>query len=154
MSSLQEKINLELKEAMKAKNELKLVTMRMLKSDIQYELTKTGASSLSDEAILSLLKVNYNKRLEAAKEYQKANRQDLADKEEFEAKIIQEFMPAEITEEEILKQIREVVPSLNPQSKKEIGKVTGKVMGFFKGKNINGSKVSELIRQELSHLPD
>ena len=79
--SLQTKINEDLKIALKAKNEPLLSTLRMLKSDIQYELTKTGASSLSDEQVISILKKNSKQRLESSKEYQKAGREDLAKKE-------------------------------------------------------------------------
>jgi uncharacterized protein len=150
--TLQEKINEDLKVAMKAKKEPDLTTLRMIKSDIQYELTKTGTHNLNDESILQILRKNLSKRKDTAIEYRKANRIDLAEKEETEALFIESYMPPGIPEEEILQEVQKAISELNANSPSHIGKVTGKVMAAFKGKNIDGSKVSNLVKESLSKL--
>ena len=69
--SLQQKINEDLKSAMKEKREPALSTLRLLKADIQYELTKTGISLLDDSSVLQIIKKNISRRKEAAEEYRK-----------------------------------------------------------------------------------
>jgi len=91
--SLQEKLNDDLKRSMKEKLEPGLSTLRMIKSDIQYELTKTGGSSISDEAVLQIIKKNIAKRRDTALEYRKASRIDLAEKEEQEANFFTGLSP-------------------------------------------------------------
>ncbi|MCB1193299.1 MAG: GatB/YqeY domain-containing protein [Leptospiraceae bacterium] len=150
--SLQTKINEDLKIALKAKNEPLLSTLRMLKSDIQYELTKTGASSLSDEQVISILKKNSKQRLESSKEYQKAGREDLAKKEEAEASLINSYMPAAVSEEDIKKAVTDAIRELSPKGTSDMGKVMGKVMQVFKGKNVDGSSVSSIVKAKLEEI--
>lgn len=148
--SLQEKINEDLKSALKQKQEPKLSTLRMVKSDIQYELTKTGASTLTDEQVMNILKVNVKKRKETAVEYRNAKRVDLAEKEEQEAEIISTYLPASVSESEIRTCIEKAIEELKPKGPSDMGKVMGKVMQEFKGKNIDGSLVSSLVKSMLS----
>lgn len=149
MSSMQEKINEDLKSAMKSKDELKLSTLRLIKSDILYELTKTGASTLSDEQVLKILKANATKRKETAEEYRKANRIDLAQKEESEEKVILSYLPPSLGEEEIKKVIESVIAQMQPKGPGDSGKVIGKVMQELKGKNADGSVVANLVKSLL-----
>lgn len=147
--SLQEKISQDLKDAMKAKEELKLSTLRMIKSDIQYELTKTGASVLTDDQVLSILKINSKKRKETAEEYRKAKREDLAQKEDAEDRIILSYLPPDLSEDEIRKVVSLVIEELKPSGPQDTGKVMGKVMQELKGKNANGALVSSVVKSLL-----
>lgn len=149
--SLQEKIYDDLKKALIAKDETKLSTLRLLKSDIQYELTKTGATSISDEQIQNLIKSNQKKRKEASLEYRKANRIDLAEKEEAEEKILADYLPASMPESEIKLVIEKIIIELNAKSPSDSGKVIGKAMQELKGKNAEGSVVSNLVKSLLSN---
>ncbi len=149
--SLQQKINDDLKQALIAKDELKLSTLRLLKSDIQYELTKTGATSISDEQVSNLIKSNQKKRKEAASEYRKANRIDLAEKEESEEQILISYLPASMPETEIKLVVEKIIAELNAKTPNEAGKVIGKVMLELKGKNADGSIVSNLVKTLLSN---
>lgn len=149
--SLQQKINDDLKQALIAKDELKLSTLRLLKSDIQYELTKTGATSITDEQVSNLIKSNQKKRKEAASEYRKANRMDLAEKEESEEKILATYLPASMPESEIKLVVEKIIQELNAKSPNDAGKVIGKVMQELKGKNAEGSIVSNLVKTLLSN---
>ncbi|XDD47950.1 GatB/YqeY domain-containing protein [Leptospira sp. WS39.C2] len=148
--TLQETISTDLKTALKAKDETVLGTLRLIKAEIQYELTKTGASELSDTAVMQILKTNYKRRKDTALEYDKAKRPDLSSKEIEEADIISRYIPKEVSEEEINKAIGEAVETLGAVSLQDMGKVMGYVMAKFKGQNIDGSKVSSLVKQALS----
>ncbi|TGN08167.1 GatB/YqeY domain-containing protein [Leptospira ilyithenensis] len=150
--TLQETINVDLKQALKSKEEPTLGTLRLLKADIQYELTKTGASELSDTAVMQILKSNYKKRKDTAVEYDKVNRKDLADRERSEAEVILRYIPAEISDEEIQNTVSKLVKELGASGPSDMGKVMGKVMAEFKGQNIDGSKVSHYVKQALSSL--
>ncbi|WP_411822807.1 GatB/YqeY domain-containing protein [Leptospira sp. 'Mane'] len=150
--TLQETINVDLKQALKSKEEPTLGTLRLLKADIQYELTKTGASDLSDTSVMQILKSNYKKRKDTAVEYDKVNRKDLADRERSEAEVILRYIPAEISDEEIQNAVSRLVKELGASGPSDMGKVMGKVMAEFKGQNIDGSKVSHYVKQALSSL--
>ena len=147
MPTIQEKIYQDLKEALKSKKEPELSTLRLIKSEIQYELTKTGAQEILDANLIQLLKKNISQRKESAFEYKKASRLDLAEKEEAEAKVILQYLPAEISMEEI-----EAIIAVSAKGLSDSGKVMGKVMLKFKGKNIDGSKVSEAVKRVLQAL--
>ncbi|TGK35083.1 GatB/YqeY domain-containing protein [Leptospira gomenensis] len=148
--SLQIKINDDLKEAMKAKKEPHLSTLRLLKSDIQYELTKTGAKELSDEQVITVVKKAYAKRMDAIEMYQKAGRNDLLEQEQGEAGVLKEYLPPELPEEEIIATIDRIFAELQQPTAKDMGKVMGKVMAAFKGKSIDGTKVSAIVKSRLS----
>ncbi|WP_078124545.1 GatB/YqeY domain-containing protein [Leptospira alexanderi] len=148
--SLQIRINDDLKEAMKAKKEPHLSTLRLLKSDIQYELTKTGAKELADDQVVSVIKKAYAKRLDAIQMYQKAGRNDLLAQEEGEAaSVLKEYLPPELPESEIITTIDQIFAELQPTAK-DMGKVMGRVMAAFKGKSIDGTKVSAIVKSRLS----
>lgn len=148
--SLQEKLNEDLKKFMKEKKEPALSTLRMLKSDIQYELTKTGSSSIPDDQVLQIIKKNISKRKDTALEYRKANRNDLAEKEEVEANFLQDYLPPSLPLEEVERIILSVINQMGAKSPSEMGKVMGRVMAELKGKNVEGSLVSELVKKNLS----
>ncbi len=150
--TLQEKINEDLKQALKSKLEPTLGTLRLVKADIQYELTKTGGSSLDDLAVVQILKANYKKRMETASEYEKVGRLDLAEKETKEAEVIQVYIPQEISEDEIKTVVTSVIKEISPSGPSDMGKVMGKTMAVFKGKNIDGNKVSTIVKNALASL--
>jgi len=148
--SLQEKINEDLKRSMKERLEPALSTLRMLKSDIQYELTKTGSTSIPDDHVLQIIKKNISKRRESSQEYNKANRQDLAEKEDREADFLQGFLPPSVPESELEKVVLRVISEIGAKSPSDMGKVMGKVMLELKGKNVEGSVVSALVKKNLN----
>ncbi|EPG66746.1 GatB/YqeY domain-containing protein [Leptospira wolffii] len=148
--SLQLKINADLKEAIKSKQEPLLSTLRLLKADIQYELTKTGAQELNDEQVITLIKRGYAKRTDAIQMYEKANRTDLAEKEKAEAEVLKSYLPPDVPEEQIQAAVEKIVQEMNASGPKDIGKVMGRVMAEFKGLNIDGSKVSAIVKSKLS----
>ncbi len=149
MPSIQESIYQDLKLAIRDKRETELAALRLLKTEIQYELTKTGAKELSDSQMIPLLKKNISQRLESSQEYRKVGRLDLAAKEEKEREVIERYLPEEITVEQIEMAVQGAIQELRAQGPQDMGKVMGKVMGQFKGKNVDGSKVSEVVKNAL-----
>ncbi|MCC5816255.1 MAG: GatB/YqeY domain-containing protein [Leptospira sp.] len=152
MPTIQETIYQDLKSALKNKKEPELSTLRLLKTEIQYELTKTGATEIPDITMIPLLKKNVSQRQESSKEYRNANRIDLAEKEEREMEVILHYLPAEISMEEIDRVIQESIAILKPTGPQDTGKLMGKVMQSFKGKNIDGSKVSDAVKKALQAI--
>ena len=145
MSSLQKNIESAISKAMKERDSIRLDALRMLKSDIQYELTKTGAKELSDEQVEAILKRASKKRKESIEQFEKAGRNDLADKEKLELKIIDEYLPEAVSEEIIQQTVKKVFDDLKPKGPQEMGKIMGAVMGKFKGQNVDGNLVKNII---------
>jgi len=150
MSALQARIQEELKAAMKAKAEVELQTLRLLKSDIQYEMSKDGSSELSDEAVMGIIRRNIKKRKESIEQYEKGGRPDQAKAERDELVILERYLPAAVSQEDIKKAIEDAVLEMKP-APGDVGKVTGRVMGKFKGQNIDGALVKELVSARLQN---
>lgn len=152
MPTIQETIYSDLREALRSKREPDLSTLRLLKTEIQYELTKTGAKDIPDNGMIPILKKNLSQRTESAAEYRNAGRDDLADREESEAVVIERYLPAEVGQKEIQDAVQNAIASVSAKGMSDVGKVMGKIMQGFKGKNIDGSKVSDAVKQALQAL--
>jgi len=148
MATLLETIEADLKDALKSRAELKLQTLRMLKSDLQYEMNKTGVKSLADETVQKLIQQAIKKRRDAVEQFTKANRNDLAENEAAELQILETYLPPEVTAAEIDAFLDSIAAELTAGGG-AIGKVVGRVMGHFKGQNINGALVKERVSNRL-----
>lgn len=147
MASLQETIAEHLKDAMKKKEEVRLGTLRMLKSEIQYELTKTGASEITDDQVLALIRRAIKKRQEAREQFEKGGRAEMAEKETQELKVLEAYLPAGVPDDVLKKKIEEIIAEVKPAGPQDFGKVMGKVMAAFKGQNVDGNTVNKLVRE-------
>jgi uncharacterized protein YqeY len=145
--NLLEKIDVDLKNAMKAGDTVRAGTLKMLKSDIAYEKGKTG-KELNDEMIVEVLSRSAKRRRDSIKEFQKGNRQDLVDKETLELAIVEEYLPRQMNEEEIDKHISEKLASLGTVTQKDIGRVMGEIMKELKGK-ADGSVVKTILSKKI-----
>lgn len=145
------KLQEELKQSMLAKNELKTSVLRMLLSAINYyEIQKGGAGySASQEDIVSVIGSQAKQRRDSIEEYNKANRSELADKEQKELEILQTYMPAQMSEDEVKKLVNEAVSQTGASTIQDMGKVMGILMPRVKGK-ADGSLVSNLVKQALT----
>ncbi len=148
---LKQKIQDELKQAMLARESLKVSVLRMLKSSISYyEIQKGGAGyEATDEDILSVIQKEAKQRRDSIEEFKKAGRQELVEKETKELEILQVYLPVQMNEEEILTLIDDVVSQVNAKSIQDIGKVMGLLMPKLKGKADMGF-VSKIVREKLS----
>lgn len=148
---LKQKIQDDLKTAMLAKDEVKLSTVRMLKSAIQYfEIQKGGAGyEATDEDVIDVIGREIKKRRESIEMYEKGARQELADKEKGELEILQTYLPEQLSEVEIRKLVDEVISATGATTMQDMGKVMGALMPSTKGK-ADGNLVSNLVREKLA----
>lgn len=146
MAGLQNQIQQDLQAAMKAKEAEKLAALRLLKSDIQYELTKTGDEFLADEKVQEVIQKAVKKRQESVIELEKAGRTDEVEEENRAIALLKTYLPAEATDEEIQKVINELIQKAG--DKASIGTIMGPAMGRLKGK-ADGSRVRSLVESAL-----
>jgi uncharacterized protein len=145
--SILQTIDQDLKDSLKNKNEERLSTLRMLKSDIMYEKTK-GTEDLSDEKIIEILMRSAKRRKEAAQEFTKAGRKDLADKEAAELVIIEHYLPRQMNEAELSEAVDKKVLELGEVTKKDFGKVMSALMKDLKGQ-ADGALLKKILTQKL-----
>ena len=144
---LKEKIDEDIKSAMKAKDELKLSALRMLKAAIgNAEIAKK--KTLVDEDIFSLLQTAVKQRKDSAEAFRAGNRPELAEKETAEIKILEVYLPAQLGEQEVRELVAKAVADTGAAGAKDIGKVMGKLMPLVKGK-ADGGLVNRLVREIL-----
>ncbi len=145
--SLKEQLTAAMKEAMKAKQGERLGTIRMIISAIKNrEIDKRG--ELDDAAVIEVLSSFVKQRREAADVYRKNDRIDMAESEERELLIAQEFLPAQLSEEEVRALVDEVVAELAAASMKDMGRVM-KVMTEKTRGQADGRLVSDLVKAKL-----
>ena len=146
--SLLERLNNDMKQAMKNKEKDKLVVIRMIKAAIQNERIKLGRD-LSEEDELSVLSREVKQRKDSLHEFEKAGREDLVDKIRAELKHVEIYMPEQLSEEELAEIVKQTIADTDASSKKEMGKVMAALMPKVKGK-ADGSLVNKLVQQHLS----
>lgn len=147
--TLQEKIQRDLQDAMRAKNALRLDTLRMMKAAIKNkEIERIRA--LDENECLQVLATLINQRNDSIEQFTKGGRLELAAKEAAEIKIIEMYMPAGATDEEIEKVVVEAIAETGARSMKEMGAVMKAAMTKFAGKRADGKKVSDTVRARLS----
>jgi uncharacterized protein len=150
--SLKERILDDLKAAMKAKETDKTMVLRSVKAKIlEKEISerKGGESSLNDEQIIEVLLKAAKQRKESIEQFQEGGREELAEKEANELKIIERYLPAMMREEEIREAAQKEIERLKISSMDEMGKVMGALMGKLEGK-AEGSVISKVVKEELS----
>jgi len=148
--ALEDKIKESIILAMKAKDRTRLEALRAVKSAILLEKTKVGnKENLDENQIIKLLQKLVKQRNESAKIYKEQNRDELAEIEDNQSKIISEFLPDQLNEEELIAIIDEVIKSTGSESIKDMGKVIGatntKVLGRAEGRVI-----AELVKSRLN----
>jgi uncharacterized protein YqeY len=145
---IEEKITNDLKAAMKAKDEMRLSCLRLLKTSIKHKQVEKG-EELKDEDIEAIISSSIRKGKEAAQEFNKGSREDLAAKEEAEIKILYDYMPKQLDSVEIEKIIKEIITELSIDSPTDLGKVMKAAMVRLSGK-AQGKEVNEIARRLLS----
>lgn len=146
--NLTDRINGDIKAAMLAKEKEKLAALRAIKSALLLEATKDGSGEVSEDVANKILQKLHKQRVDAAQLYVEQNRQDLADDEVFQAGVIEEYLPKQMTEEEIMAEVKEVITSLGASSPADMGKVMGVLTKKLAGK-ADGKIISKLVREGL-----
>ena len=144
-----EKITKDIVDAMKNKDTLKLQTLRMLKGSIDLERINKKLDKVSDDDIVVIIGKQIKTRKESITEFEKGNRQDLIDKTNDEIKILEEYMPEQLSGEEINNIIDEIIANVNATSIKDMGSVMKEASAKLKGK-ADMSLVSQIIKNKLN----
>jgi hypothetical protein len=147
--SLAEKVQKELTQAMKARDARRLAVLRMLKTALHNRRIEKSAE-LDEAEGLAVVKSLIKQRREAAEEYRKGNRPDRAAEEEGEITLLEAYLPAAISEDQINAVIEQALKETGAATPKDIGRVMKAVMGRFAGQNVEGKRVNELVRARLS----
>ncbi len=144
-----EKINEDLKSAMKEKDTFKLSVLRMLKSALQLEKI-AKKHELDDNEVAGVLKKQVKLRKDSLEEYEKYNKVELIDSLKKEIEILAMYLPQELSDAELEKIVDDTFMEVNPESMKDIGKVMKVVNEKLVGKNADMSKISKLVKEKLS----
>jgi uncharacterized protein len=147
--SLLERLNDDMKQAMKNKEKDRLTTIRMVKASLQNEAIKFGKQELSEDEELTVLSREVKQRKDSLQEFEKAGRQDLVEKIQTELKHVEVYMPQQLSEEEVTEIVKEAIAETGAASKADMGRVMAVLMPKVKGK-ADGSLVNKLVQQHLS----
>jgi uncharacterized protein len=147
--TLQEKIQSHLAEAMRSKNQLRLSVLRMMKTAVKNkEVEKMKA--LDETEVIAVLNTLVKQRKDSVEQFRKGSREELAQKEEAEIKIIEEYLPAAASDDEIRRAVEEAIQETGSASMKDMGKVMKATMSRLAGKTADGSRVSQLVKEKLT----
>ena len=143
-----EQINADIKAAMIAKEKEKLAALRDIKSKLLLEAT-SGSGEVSEEAAMKIVMKLHKQRMETYELYVKENREDLAADEIFQAKVIEQYMPKMMTEEEIKAEVAAAIAQTGASGPQEMGKVMGVLTSKLAGK-ADGKVISTLVKEALA----
>ncbi|MBI2621324.1 MAG: GatB/YqeY domain-containing protein [Candidatus Levybacteria bacterium] len=146
-----QKLQEELKQSMMARDELRTSVLRLLLSAVNYyEIQKGGAGYVaSEEDVLSVIQKEAKQRKDSIEEFKKAGRQELVDKEQSELKILEGFLPEQMSEEDVRNIVEQTISETGASTMGDMGKVMGVLGAKLKGKSDMGM-VSGIVRSKLS----
>lgn len=139
----------DLKEAMKAKDKITLEALRAIKTAILNEKTAAGAKEMTEADELKLLTKLRKQRVESATIFREQNRLDLAEPEEAQIEVIERYLPAMMSEDEIRVKVAEIIAVTGASSMADMGKVMGQATGAMAGR-ADGKVISGIVRELLS----
>ena len=146
--SLEERVQREMQEAMKAKDSLRLAVLRMMKTALKNkEIEKRGPLEESEE--MAVVRTLVKQRRDSIEQFRKGGREELAQKEEAELKLVEAYLPPAVDESKIDQAVVAAVQETGATSPKEMGKVMKAVMAKFTGQTVDGKLVSGKVRARL-----
>jgi uncharacterized protein len=144
--SLEEQINQDIKKAMLAREKEKLEALRAVKTALLVAKTEKGASDeMTEETEVKILQRLVKQRKESATIFEERNRKELAEKEWFEAKIIEVYLPEQMSDEELTKQVQKIIDELGAKSMADMGKVMGRASKELSGKT-DGKAIADKVK--------
>ncbi len=149
-SSLKSRIQNDMKAAMRAKEKMRLGTIRMLLAAIKQREVD-GQTTLNDEQILSVIEKMLKQRRDSFEQYSAANRPELAEKEQQEMAVLQEYMPEQLGDAELEALVAETIAAVGAQGPQDMGKVMGQIKPKVQGRADMG-KVSQLVKTQINSL--
>jgi uncharacterized protein len=147
--SLAENINADIKTAMLAKDKDRLMVLRDIKSKILIEATSGGSNEVNDESVNKVVLKLYKQRMDSYNIYVEQKADALANEELIQAKIIEEYMPKQLSEEEIRSEVKKAIAQSGAASAADMGKVMGILTPLLAGK-ADGKVISTLVKEELT----
>ena len=147
--SFTETINSAIKTAMLAKDKERLAALRDIKSKLLLEATSGGSGEVSEEAAMKICMKLHKQRIETYDLYIAQNREDLAADELFQAKVIEEYLPKMLSEEEVRIEVITAIAQTGAMGPQEMGKVMGILSGKLAGK-ADGKLIASLVKEELA----
>ena len=148
--SLTQKINLEIKTAMLTKDKLKLESLRAIKASlVQHKTSNSSDNLISKQDEIRILQKLIKQRRDSAKIYMDQNRSDLAKVEKVQADFISNYLPKQLSTQELEQIVLKVIAELNAKGLKDMGKVIGQVVSNVEGK-ADGKTISSIVRNKLS----
>ena len=147
--SFTEKINEAIKQAMLAKEKERLSALRDIKSKLLLEATSGAGGAVSDEVAMKICMKLHKQRIETFELYQAQGRADLAEEEMIQAKVIEEYLPKMLSEDEIRSEVIKAISDTGASGPQEIGKVMGLLTGKLAGK-ADGKIIASIVKEQLS----
>ena len=148
MPSLKERIDADLKEAMRSKDELGTSVLRMLKSAVKYKEVEPGGHALEDAGVLAVIQSLIKQRRDSAEQFRAGGRPELADKEEKEITKLQSYLPAQMSPDELRAEVRAAIAQVGAKGPKDMGAVMKVVLPKASGR-AEGKAVSDAVKSEL-----
>ena len=148
MPSLKERIDADLKEAMRSKDELGTSVLRMLKSAVKYKEVEPGGHALEDAGVLAVIQSLIKQRRDSAEQFRAGGRPELADKEEKEITKLQSYLPAQMSPDELRAEVRAAIAQVGAKGPKDMGAVMKVVLPKVSGR-AEGKAVSDAVKSEL-----
>ncbi len=142
-------INDQIKQAMLAKDKDRLAALRDIKSKILLESTSGGGSEVSDETTVKICMKLYKQRMETYDLYMAQGREDLANEELIQSKVIEEFLPKQLSEDEIKSEVNQAMAQLGVSGPQDMGKLMGYLTGKLAGK-ADGKMIAALVKAALN----
>jgi hypothetical protein len=152
MATVRERLDADLKDAMRSKNELQTSVLRMLKSAIKYKEVEPGATGPLDEAaILQVISTLIKQRRDSVEQFKSGGRADLAEKEEAEISVLQNYLPKQLSADELRAEVQAAISEVGAKSAKDMGAVMKVLSPKLQGR-AEGRAISEEVKNQLSKL--
>ena len=148
--SITERIAEELKQAQKKGDQVKLSTLRMLKSELKYKEIEKG-KPLTEEDEIQVLSTSAKKRQDSITQFKQGNRPDLVAQEESELKVVQSYLPEQLSEQDLHNLVEEAIREVEAKAKSDLGKVMKSLMPKVKGR-ADGKLVNQIVTSQLEKL--
>lgn len=149
--SFTDKINADIKAAMLAKEKEKLAALRDIKAKLLLEATSGAGGEVSEEAAMKIVLKLHKQRMETYALFMEQNREDLANDELFQAKVIEAYLPQMLSEDEVRAEVIAAISQVGASGPSDMGKIMGVLTGKLAGK-ADGKVISSLVKEELGKL--
>ena len=149
MASLKERIDADLKEAMRSRDEVGTTVLRAIKSAVKYKEVEPGAHALDDAGVMAVIQTLIKRGRDSVEQFRAGARADLVEKEEKEIAKLQSYLPAQMSPDELRAEVRAVIAQVGAKGPKDMGAVMKALLPKVQGK-AEGTAVSEAVKAELT----